>query len=145
MISARTKAALAAAKARGQALGGWRGGPKPSTSVYAAGLAVRQANARAFAERIRPMVVEMRERGLSLGKIAAELTKQGIRTPRDGNWAAGMVQRILRAEESLPGSLKICVKSGHKVAGRAARARLVISSIIPRLARPRSCSASSEC
>jgi DNA invertase Pin-like site-specific DNA recombinase len=101
MISARTKAALAAAKARGQALGGWRGGPKPSTSVYAAGLATRQANAGAFAARLRPMVVEMRERGLSLGKIASELTRQGIRTPRDGNWVAGMVLRLLRAEDGI--------------------------------------------
>jgi DNA invertase Pin-like site-specific DNA recombinase len=107
MISARTKAALAAAKARGQSLGGWRGGPKPSKSVYTAGLAARQANARAFAERLRPMVVEMRGHGLSLAKIAAELTAQGIRTPRDGTWVAGMVQRLLRAEDGLrPGDLR---------------------------------------
>lgn len=38
------------------------------------------------------------------------------------------------------GKLKIRVKSGHKVAGWASRACLVISPIIPRLARPRLCS-----
>jgi DNA invertase Pin-like site-specific DNA recombinase len=98
MISARTKAALQAAKARGQSLGGWRGGPKPTRSMHEAGLAVRRAAAEAFADRVRPMVVEMRGRGLSLRRIAAELTEQGIRTPQDGTWAAGTVQRILGAE-----------------------------------------------
>jgi hypothetical protein len=65
--------------------------------MHEAGLAVRRAAAAAFAERVRPMVVEMRGRGLSLRKIAAELTEQGIRTPQDGTWAAGTVQRILGA------------------------------------------------
>jgi DNA invertase Pin-like site-specific DNA recombinase len=36
-ISARTKAALAAAKARGTKLGGYRGGPAPTTEMQAAG------------------------------------------------------------------------------------------------------------
>ena len=96
MISARTRAALAAAKARGTRLGGWRGGPKPTTAMHEAGLASRRATAASFAERIRPMVVGMRGRGLSLRKIASELTAQGIRTPQDGKWVAAMVQRILR-------------------------------------------------
>jgi DNA invertase Pin-like site-specific DNA recombinase len=98
MISKRTKEALEAAKARGTKLGGWRGGPLPTMAMHKAGLAARRAAATSFADRIRPMVVDMRKRGLSLRKIAAELTNQGIRTPQDGQWAASMVQRIVEAK-----------------------------------------------
>src|SRR5215469_12967356 len=45
MIAARTKAALAAAKARGVILGGWKGGPKVDGRV---GAAANRHNADAF-------------------------------------------------------------------------------------------------
>lgn len=41
MIAARTKAALAAAKARGVALGGWKGGPKVDGAGYRLLLSIR--------------------------------------------------------------------------------------------------------
>jgi DNA invertase Pin-like site-specific DNA recombinase len=84
-ISARTKAALAAAKARGVTLGGWRGGPKLDGRL---GADANRKQAAAFAAKLAPIVGEMRSRGLSLRKIAAELATQGIRTQRGGQWSA---------------------------------------------------------
>ena len=94
-ISARTKAALAAAKARGVALGGYKGGPVPDA---AAGGAAGRNKADAFAAAVGPLVAEMRGRGLSLRAIAAEMTARGIRTPRDSAWTAAAVRAVaLRA------------------------------------------------
>ncbi len=87
-----TKAALAAAKARGAVLGGWRGGSKIAPAL---GTEARRGRADAFATGIRPMVAEMRERGFSLRKIGAELTDKGIRTLRGGEWTAAAVRAVL--------------------------------------------------
>jgi len=92
LISQRTKAALAAAKDRGVTLGGWRGGPKVDA---AAGRAALQDRADAFAARVRPMAAELRDRGLSLREIAAELTTRGVRTARGGQWTAAAVRSVL--------------------------------------------------
>jgi DNA invertase Pin-like site-specific DNA recombinase len=94
MISDRTKAALAAAKACDPELklGGWRGGPARDTAAATAGLA-RKADD--FAADVGPMVAVMRQRGLSLRQIAVELVAQGVRTPRGGNWTATAVRNVL--------------------------------------------------
>jgi DNA invertase Pin-like site-specific DNA recombinase len=92
MIAARTKAALAAAKARGVKLGGWKGGPVVDQGKGAAAL---QKLADAFAAQVGPMVTEMRRRGLSLRQIAADLTTGGIRTARGGEWTAAGVNSVL--------------------------------------------------
>lgn len=92
MISARTKAALAAAKARGVQMGGFRG-VKVDPKL---GLAARQEGARSFADRILPIVQPMRDSGASLRAIAAELEVQRIATPRGGTkWTAAAVSRLL--------------------------------------------------
>ena len=91
-ISARTKVALAAAKARGKKLGGWRGGPVGDPTVARAALAEKTA---AFASDVAPMVKELREQGLSLRQIAAKMSSDGIRTPRGGEWTAAGVSRLL--------------------------------------------------
>jgi DNA invertase Pin-like site-specific DNA recombinase len=91
-ISARTKAALAAAKARGADLGGWRGGPK---SDGAAARAAKTAKAEAYAASVRPTVAELHTQGLSLRQIAAALTADDIKTPRNGLWTADAVSRLL--------------------------------------------------
>lgn len=90
-ISARTKAALAAAKARGITLGGFRGYKVDG----AAGSAALRANADSFAASCLPMVRAMQANGLSLGRIAAALTEQGIRTRRGGAWTATAVNNLL--------------------------------------------------
>lgn len=91
-ISERTKAALAAAKARGTVLGGWRGGPVVD---HTAGNAAVVAQADAFASTVRPMVLKMFGEGLSLRAIAERLTAQGIRTARGGAWGASNVRNLI--------------------------------------------------
>jgi len=92
VISARTKAALAAAKARGVVLGGWTGGPKVNGQLGAEAL---QRQAEAFAAELRPLIEGMQARSLSLRQMAAELTAQGIQTPRGGAWSAASVRNVL--------------------------------------------------
>ncbi len=95
LISQRTKAALAAAKARGRVLGGYRGGPLPDAAL--AGAAV-QAQADAFAARVQPTARALQAAGKSLNGIAAELTRQGIRTARGGKWTGQAVKNAMARE-----------------------------------------------
>lgn len=92
MISARTKAALAAAKARGRVLGGWRGGPVVD---QAKGVKALQTQADRFAAGLRPMVEEWRREGLTYSQIAEALTDRSIKTARGGAWNASRVREIL--------------------------------------------------
>jgi DNA invertase Pin-like site-specific DNA recombinase len=92
LIGQRTRAALAAAKARGQSLGGWRGGLKVDPSV---GRAAVQQRADTFASGVGPIAAALRKDGASLRDIAANLTAQGVRTPRGGAWSADAVSRLL--------------------------------------------------
>jgi DNA invertase Pin-like site-specific DNA recombinase len=91
-IAARTKAALAASKARGKQLGGYRGGPVPDGR---AGTAGKRAKADSFAARVTPTVVKLREQGKSLHQVAADLTSKGIKTAQGGIWTATAVRRVL--------------------------------------------------
>ena len=96
-ISARTKAALAAAKARGTALGGWRGGP------ISDGRAAREAHVRladAHAAGVQPIIEKLQAQGMSLRQVAAELTARGIETPRGGQWTADAVRRAMLRQVS---------------------------------------------
>jgi DNA invertase Pin-like site-specific DNA recombinase len=96
MISARTKAALAAAKRRGVKLGGYRKGAKITAKIRAAGREVRRAKARAFAADIAPTIHELQQAGItSLGSIARALTDRGIPAARGGIWTATQVGRLL--------------------------------------------------
>lgn len=91
-ISARTKAALGAAKARGAVLGGYKGGPVPDGRQ---GAAARRTGANDFAGRVMPTLTEMQARGLSLHGMAAELAAKGVRTAGGGAWTATAVRRVL--------------------------------------------------
>lgn len=91
-ISARTKAALAAAKARGTVLGGYRGGPVVDSSK---GTAAVRSKADAFAATVRPLLNEMAGRGLSLRQMVAEMDRRSVRTSRGGAWTATAVSRLL--------------------------------------------------
>ncbi len=92
MIAKRTKDALAAAKARGVKLGGFRAGARVD---HRQGTEALQKRAEAFAAGVGPMIVEMRQAGSSLRQIAADLTARGIRTSRDGAWSADAVRQVL--------------------------------------------------
>src|SRR5438046_9378721 len=103
-ISARTKAALAAAKARGTRLGGDRG-VIPTAKMIKRSAAARHARAasRAADRHIAPTIKELQANGVtSVRGIAAKLNEAGIPTARrDGTWSAVQVSRVL---ELLPTS-----------------------------------------
>lgn len=87
-ISKRTKAALQAAKARGQKLGGMRDATMKRNEAV-------KANAVARAEKVRGLVLPLRDAGRSLREIATELDKAGVATARGGAWSAAQVKRII--------------------------------------------------
>lgn len=94
-ISARTKAALQAAKARGQALGGFRGRTFTEADHEAAA-AARKARGAVQAARLAPTLAELRAAGIaSASGIAKALNAKGIPTSRGGEWQAVQVQRVL--------------------------------------------------
>jgi DNA invertase Pin-like site-specific DNA recombinase len=97
MISKRTKDALAAAKARGQKLGGHRPGQGITDDARAAGRAATANQAKARAKDLEPIIAELRQAGVtSLGRIAKELTARNIPTAWGGTvWAAVQVSRVL--------------------------------------------------
>lgn len=105
MISARTKAALQAAKARGVKLGGHRayadGTPVTLTlDAIAKGRETIAKRADTKAADIAPAIRELQAAGVtSLIGIATALNDQGIPTPRGGRWQAVQVSRVL---ERLP-------------------------------------------
>ena len=96
MISARTKAALAAAKKRGKKLGGNRG-VTPTAKMRARSTAVLQQRADARAADIGPTVKALQAAGAtSLRAIATGLNAQGIPTAKgNGEWTATQVMRVL--------------------------------------------------
>lgn len=96
LISQRTKAALAAAKARGVRLGNPNLQPGTSKAALKASKA-RSAQAKAAARDVLPYVRAAQRAGAtSLTKIAHALEARGVRTPRGGTtWAPSQVARIL--------------------------------------------------
>ncbi|MCJ2069396.1 recombinase family protein [Methylobacterium sp. J-030] len=95
-ISERTKAALAAAKARGVILGGARPHlAATSAKARAAGLAVRQAKARTRAADLLPVIAEIRAAGaITLTAVADALNARDIPTARGGRWSPVQVSRV---------------------------------------------------
>jgi DNA invertase Pin-like site-specific DNA recombinase len=90
MIATRTKAALAAAKARGVKLGG----PKLAEARKAA-VERNMANADQRAANVLPIIREIQRSGASLHQIADALNARGISTPRGGRWYAKSVSNVL--------------------------------------------------
>ena len=92
MISSRTKAALAAAKARGVTLGSPEL-PKARKSA----VATIKALADHHATNVLPVIREIRRTGAtSLHQIADALNARGITTPRGGQWYASSVRNVLQ-------------------------------------------------
>lgn len=84
MISERTKAALAAAKARGVKLG--------NAELAKGNRAAAQAQARA----LRSMIAPLHDLGFTLRAIADRLNDSGIPSARGGAWSSVSVHRVLR-------------------------------------------------
>jgi DNA invertase Pin-like site-specific DNA recombinase len=104
-ISQRTKAALAAAKARGTKLGGLRGDPSRMASIAKkasrASVLVRRANAVKNRTAQMAAVRSVRAHGaISYREIAAALNERGVRTTRGGQWSAVQVMRVVCDESA---------------------------------------------
>ena len=97
MISERTKAALAAARARGVRLGGHREGAHVlSSKDRTRGHAVATAEANAFASDVASQIEELKADGASsLAQLAAGLNERGIATRRGSTWTITSVARVL--------------------------------------------------
>jgi DNA invertase Pin-like site-specific DNA recombinase len=91
MIGARTKAALAAAKARGVKLGG----PKLAQARTVA-LGTIKATANTHAANVLPLIREIKKAGATtLRAIADALNARGVATARGGQWYATTVSNVL--------------------------------------------------
>ena len=87
-ISARTKAALSAAKARGVVLGGLRDATGRRNTA-------RRIAARSAAERLGDMIRPLRVAGRTYRDIATALNAAGLRTERGNEWQAMSVKRVV--------------------------------------------------
>ena len=111
MISARTKAALAAKKAQGTRLGN-------RTNLDAAGalgVASIKAGADAFAADVLPTIRALQAAGGTLRSIAAEMNTRRVRTARGGEWSATQVQRVLSRAMRSSGAAQPDVRNGRPV------------------------------
>jgi DNA invertase Pin-like site-specific DNA recombinase len=92
MISARTRAALAAAKARNVKLGNPR-----LVEARPAAVAAVKAEADRFAGNVLPIIRDIQASGArTLRQVATALNARGIATPRGGQWHAASVAGILK-------------------------------------------------
>jgi DNA invertase Pin-like site-specific DNA recombinase len=102
-ISARTKAALAAAKARGQRLGNPNGAAPLRRAAKGNGAAVGALKAAAdrHASNLQPVVQDLRARGInSLPRIAQALNEMQMEAPRGGRWHPSSVRNLLARLEA---------------------------------------------
>jgi DNA invertase Pin-like site-specific DNA recombinase len=97
MIAARTKAAMATAKARGTLLGRRDSAIAAYASKGAlASAELRGAKASKRADDLLPMILHIQASGAaSLREIAAVLNDKGVPTARGGEWSAVQVSRVL--------------------------------------------------
>ena len=96
MISARTKAALQARKARGDRLGA----PDPRIGSNL-GVTRLKAQAAAHAENVMPIIDSVRSSGVeTLAGIAAALNARGIKSARGGAWHPATVARVIARVET---------------------------------------------
>jgi DNA invertase Pin-like site-specific DNA recombinase len=119
MISARTKAALAAAKARGVRLGGQRGSLDRMEAMArkgnAASTAVRRAASVKRNEDLLPVIEDMRSAGFSTPQqIADGLNERGITAARGGAWSAVQVRRILKSSIGQKADAQRVAEDSHK-------------------------------
>lgn len=94
MISRRTREALAAAKANGKVLGGYRGGCINDT-MRKESIAIRRAKSDVYRDRVLPTISDLQEKGLSLSETARKLNEMQIYTVRGGQWTATAIKRMM--------------------------------------------------
>jgi DNA invertase Pin-like site-specific DNA recombinase len=95
LIGVRTKAALAAAKARGVRLGNPRL-DEARKAAHKAAAAANEAAAERHAATVLPIIREIKRAGArTLREIADALNARGVRTARGGQWYATTVRNVL--------------------------------------------------
>ena len=100
MISERTKAALAAAKARGKKLGTPEN-LRNHVLGRALGRARKTEKARERAADLKPILADLRASGaVSLRAMAHGLNSRGIPAAGGGSWSAVQVKRVLERAEA---------------------------------------------
>ncbi|MFT8246969.1 recombinase family protein [Roseomonas sp. BN140053] len=97
LISERTRAALAAARARGAVLGGDRGHRPVVPPCAAAAAQARRSAAEQAAHRLALEMEVLRAEGITTHKgIARALSRRGVSTPRgSATWTHATVARVL--------------------------------------------------
>jgi len=96
LISQRTHAALAAAKARGKKLGWANPARQDQAQATSRAAAANRAEADRHAANVLPIVQAIRAPGIdTLKGIAAALNARGIRTARGGRWHATTVRNVM--------------------------------------------------
>jgi DNA invertase Pin-like site-specific DNA recombinase len=93
-ISARTKAALAAAKERGVVLG------KAGPANLRRNIEGRKAAADEFAAKLRDTLLMFKNAGLSQRAMVARLNELGVHAPRGGAWSLSQLQRVIARADS---------------------------------------------
>lgn len=88
-ISARTKAALQAAKARGAVLGA------AGAANLKPNIEQRQQAAGDFAGKLKGVIEGMKARGLTQRAMCEELNQLGIKTAKGGQWGQVQLQRVM--------------------------------------------------
>ena len=88
-ISARTKAALQAAKVRGVVLG------TAGITNLKPNIEARQEAANEFANKLKSIIEGMRGYGASQRAMCAELNSLGIKTAKGGDWSLIQLQRVI--------------------------------------------------
>ena len=94
-ISQRTKAALAAARARGRVLGGFRGAAPNIAEYQQKGVQAACRLASQAAEERRETIEALQRESLSLSAMATRLNADSVRTSRGGKWTATAVKRTI--------------------------------------------------
>lgn len=94
-ISARTKAALTAAKARGVVLG--RAGP----DNLKRNIAERKDAARAFAAKLAGVINGFKAAKLTQRAMVEQLNQLGIHTAKSGEWSLVQLQRVIAHVQDL--------------------------------------------
>jgi DNA invertase Pin-like site-specific DNA recombinase len=96
MISARTKLALVAAKARGQKLGMSARSKREVRKIAASGANANREAALARVEVLRPQIEFALKGGVSLRKAADLLNRRNIASPGGGNWHGPSLFKAVR-------------------------------------------------
>jgi DNA invertase Pin-like site-specific DNA recombinase len=86
LISERTRAALKVVKSRGVKLN--RHGAEVLAARY-------RDEAKQRAEALAPLMREMQSKGYSMRRMASELTKRKVKTPRGGAWHPQTVKQVM--------------------------------------------------